>query len=816
MEGFFDEARRALRLLRRSKRFAVLAILSLGVAIALNTTMYSVLDAMIAPKLLIHEYERLFEAPYFGDYRGRVPVRERNREIREHLSFHAGVAGARYGFGGNTIERGGRLYEGRVLSITPEYFGVLGVQAAAGRLLSHSDVASQPLSVVLSERMWRRLFPERERFDTATILVNGEPRAVVGTLPYEADYPGAHTDAWQVAPAAAIPDMALTLFRLRPGVTPQQAEAELQGLNRRIIERSGDPPPHAGFRFRQWIRPQFRLWGFNLALVAAVAAVLLIACANLANLQLARGVARARELATRASLGASRAAIVRQLVIESGWLALGGLVLGVILTAWGITVVERSVPDTLAEYVTRPQTSWRVAVFAGLATLFCLLVVGLLPAIRLSRVDINSLLKSGAGTGQSRRARRQYAYLVVVEIALALSVLSGATLLGRAALSLHVEVPENYRSLATTFVQIRPVQGDVRTERAWSEFLVDRLERDSLVVAAATTTYGYPRRRAVSVDDPSGTPRSHAVPPGWSYQVVSPDFLRTMQLKILAGRDFAPGEFAEPHVIVDQPTARFLWPGEDPVGKLVKLDSPRVDAPWLRVIGVAQAPLRRSELRDDRLRSGDLRPMLRNIWVLNAHDTAIVQPVSPSSRLAGSYLHLVARTQGDGRRLPVVMRRVLSAVPGLGPVFPWTLEDQLGLRVMRERHDFIASLFLVFGLCSLALAALGVYSIVSHGVAQRTREFGVRVAVGADARDIRRLVLQEGNLLALSGIAVGLLVTAWSAGLLRAFLFSDYDRYDSPLFALTALFLFVVAWTASYIPARRATRIDPVEALRND
>lgn len=816
MEGFLDAAWRALRLLGRSKRFAVLAILSLGVAIALNTTMYSVLDAMIAPKLLIHEHERLFEAPYFGDYYRRVPVRERNREIREQLSFHAGLAGARYGFGGNTIERGSSLYEARVLSITPEYFGVLGVQASAGRLLSHADVASQPLSVVLSERMWRRLFPERERFDTASVLVNGEPRVVVGTLPYEADYPGAHTDVWQVAPAAAIPDMELTLVRLKQGVTPRQAEAELQGLNRRIIERSGDLPAHAGFRFRQWIKPQFRLWGFNLALVAAVAAVLLIACANLANLQLARGVSRARELATRASLGASRAAIVRQLVIESGWLAVGGLVLGVVLTAWGITVVERSVPDTLAEYVTRPQTSWRVAVFAGLATLFCLTVVGLLPAIRLSRVDINTLLKSGAGTGQSRRARRQYAYLVVVEIALALSVLSGATLLGRAALSLHVEVPENYRSLAATFVQIRPVQGDVRTERAWSELLVDRLERDSLVVAAATTTYGYPRRRAVSVDDPSGVPRAHPVPMGWSYQVVSPGFLRTMQLKILAGRDFAPGEFAEPHVIVDQPTARFLWPGEDPVGKLIKLDSPRVDAPWLRVIGVAQAPIRRSELRDDRLRSGDLRPMLRTIWVLNAHDTALVQPVSEASRMASSYLHLIARTRGDGRRLPVVMRRVLAAVPGLGPVFPRTLEDQLGLRVMRERHDFIASLFVVFGFCSLALAALGVYSIVSHGVAQRTREFGVRVAVGADARDIRRLVLQEGNLLALSGIAVGLLVTAWSAGLLRAFLFSDYDRYDSPLFALTALFLFLVAWTASYIPARRATRINPVEALRND
>lgn len=812
MESFLEEGWRALRLLRRSKRFAALAILSLGVAIALNTTMYSVLDAMINPKLTIHEPERLFEAPYFGDYRRRLPVRERNREIMEQLGFHAGAAGFGYGEAGfpygdgsNTIERGARLRSARVLTVTPNYFGLLGVRAIGGRLLAAGDETSD--AVVLSQRMWKHLFPERETFSPGPVLVDGQARTVVGVLPYEADYPGAYTDVWRVAPPAVVPNIPLRLFRLRDGVTPQQAEAELQGLNQRIIERTGDMPQHAGFRFRRWIQPQFANWGFNMALAGAVLAVLLIACANLANLQLARGVARTRELATRAAVGASRGALVRQLVMETGWLALGGLVLGGVLTFWGMRIVETSVPETLAEYVTRPQMSWRVLLFAVLTTVFSLGLVGFLPAIRLSRVDVGTLLKSGAGTGQSRRARRQYAGLVIVEVALALSVVAGAMLLTRAALTLHVDLPESYERLASAYVPIQPLPGDVRSRRDWSNYVVQHMLRDSGVVDAATVTYGYATRRAVSVDDPGGAPRVFPTPMGWGYQVVSPGILRTLQLQIIEGRDFSPGEFAEPQVIVDRATARHLWPGTSPIGQLIKLDSPRVDAPWMRVVGVADALFRRSEMMDER-RQRAIPPSLRGVYVLNAHDTAVA-----TKRVM---FQLVVRGRGDVRRLPVIMRRALATIPGALPTYPQTFADQLGFRVQRERHDFIASLFIVFAICSIALAGLGVYSIVSHSVAQRTREFGVRVAVGASASEIRSLVLREGNVLALSGIAIGLLITAWSAGLLRAFLFSDYDRYDSPLFALTALLLFVVAWTASYIPARRATRIDPVEALRND
>ena len=780
----------ALKVLRRNKRFALLAIVSLGVAIALNTTMYSVLDAMIRPKLTIRAPEQLHDMRYFGDYRRRVPIRERNQEVLEHLTFHAGAAGYSIS-SGVAVERGSQLRAAKVVSVTPNYLSLLGVRPSAGRLLSEGDVASTPGTVILSERMWEQLFPRQPWFDSASIQLNGQPRRVVGVLPYEADYPGAYTDAWQVAPAAQIPDMPLTLVRFRDGVTVEMARAELEVLNRRMVARSGDRLRHSGFRLLPWIQPPFRTWGFHMALVGAVLAVLLIACANLANLQLARGVARTRELATRTAVGATRGAIVRQLLTESALLAFGGLVLGALLTAWGMQLVTTSVPDTLAEYVTRPQMSWRVALFAGATTLFCLLTVGLLPAIKLSRVDVNSLLKSGAGTGQSRKARRQYAYLVVVEVALALAVLCASALLTRAALTLHYEIPAQYRQLAGSFTRIQPQPGDVRTRRAWSEYLIQKATAAPEFVTAATSSFGSPRRHAVSAEDPGGAPR--VVPaPTWGYEIVSPEYLRLMQLRIIKGRDFSPGEFAEPQVIVDQHTASFLWPGGDPIGKLVKLDSPHVRTAWLRVIGVAEAPLERWQIRDGDMHSSDPRPFLSNVWVLNAHDTALVLPAS-TPQSSGAFMDLIVRGTGEPERLPIVLGRALAGIPGVRVLRPQSFEDRLGSRTLREKHDFMAALFNIFGLCALALATLGVYAIISHGVAQRTREFGVRVAVGASAREIRALVLRDGIRLALLGIAVGLLITNQTAGTLRAFLFSDYDRYDSRVYALVALALLAVA-----------------------
>ncbi|MEX2179033.1 MAG: FtsX-like permease family protein [Gemmatimonadaceae bacterium] len=809
----------------RHKRFTALAVVSLGVAIALNTTMYSVLDTMIDPKIAMREPDRLISFRFYGDYRRLIPIHELNAAV-VGTTFHDGMIGSRGSYDDRIVEHGNRLREARVLSVTPTYFAVLGVRASAGRLLSARDLDQEVRPVVLSERLWRQLFPELDEFEPSSIFAGGEARVVVGLLPYEADFPQRYTDVWQLATRDELPELALSIARLKPGVSLAEARVELNTLKLRFAQRTGEFGRSVGFNARDLSRPPFRPWRFHWALIGSVVAVLLIACANLANLQLARGVARTRELATRAAVGATRRQIVGQLLAESAWLALAGLALGAILTAWGMRLVDASVPPTISDYVAHPQVSWRVLAFAVGATLFCLMLVGLAPALKLSRVDISDLLKSGAGTGKTRSARRQYGALVVIEVALALSLLSSASLLMTMAVQVRAyDLGHDYRGLVTTFVGVLPEgPADRRTKRDWSELLIRQALAVPSVTHAGTIARKGPPRRAMSVDDPGGAPIVYRTAAS-SYAVVSPDYFRTMRIPMVRGRDFSPGEFAEPLAIVSERTARCLWPGADPIGRLIKLDSAHTREPWLRVIGVAGST-RTSVNRDQdalerlamRCPGRDQVTSAGGVFVLNAADTAqIVVRVTRTGFRWGEFIELVARGPGDANRLSLALRRGLSALtPATTLGYPQSWAQATGIQALSDRQDFMASLFTVFAVLATALAALGVYAIIAHMVAQRAREFGIRIALGASAREIRELVIREGNVLTLLGIAVGLLVTWQSAAFLRAFLLSDWDRYDSRVFAVAALLLFAVAWLASFIPARRAMRISPTEALRNE
>lgn len=809
----------SLRLVLRHKRFAALAVLSLGVAIALNTTMYSVLDTMISPKLAMRAPEQLFEVRFFGDRRGIISIEDRNSALLDGTTFHEGMAGARWSYDERIVERGNRVREASVLNVTPSYFAVLGVRAIAGRLLSARDLGEPTRPVVLGERMWRQLFPDQDSFEPLPLFIGGKAAVVVGLLPYEADFPGAYTDVWQLAPPGQISGMPLWIARIRPGVTMAQVNAELKTLTLRFAERTGERGRGTGFRLSSLTKPPFRPYRFHWALIGAVVGVMLIACANLANLQLARGVARTRELATRATVGATRGTIVKQLLAESAWLAAGGLALGGLLTAWGMRIVNTSVPPEINDYVTHAQLSWRVLAFAVLATLICLMLVGLVPAIRLSRVNIHELIKSGAGTGKSRSGRRQYGVLVVVEVALALALLSSASLLMSMAVEVRTfDLGHDYKGLVHAIAVVRPDSSHpAETRRAWSDRLIQEVLSIPGVIGAATEASRSPAHRAISVDDPGGAPIVY--PTGmWGYNVVSPDYFRTMRIPMVKGRDFSPGEFAQPVAIIGEQTARCLFHGADPVGRLIKLDSAGGREPWLRIVGVAGRTQARfnadrpyKALLEHWCPSPGKTYINASVFVLNANDT---------THLSGTYsdfIELVVRGPADPRRLP---RQIYTGLAHLQPrvraQYPLTWEQRSGITALRARHDFIAALFTIFALLATGLAALGVYAIIAHTVAQRTREFGVRIAVEAGAREIRELVMREGNILSLLGIAAGLLVTWQFAGLLRAFLFSDWDRYDSRMFAIAAVVLFVTAWLASYIPARRAMRIDPTEALRNE
>jgi putative ABC transport system permease protein len=806
-----ERVRYSFRTLVRHKRFSALAIVSLSLAIALNTTMYSVLDALIDPKVAIREPKRLFSLSYFGDYRRRVLDQDKFEAMRT-LRFAEGMARSVSNYGmSNVVERGSSTRDARVKNIAPNYFALLGNQPSAGRLLSEADVYVEPRPIVMSERLWKQLFPERDTFDTATVLLDGQPRSVIGLLPYEGDFPGNYTDIWQLPPANA-PNFAITPFnivRLRPGVTLEQAQAELDVVAQRLAILGGESPRDVAFRMRPAMGEPFRFMRFHFALIGAVLAVLLVACFNLANLQLARGITRSRELATRAAIGASRSDIIAQLILESAWLAVAGLLLGLVLTIWGMKLVASSVPPSLSDFIVRPQTSWRLFAFAGLATVVCLGFIGLAPAIKLSRVDINELLKSGSGTGVSRKSRRQYGALVVVQIGLALALLVGAALLLRAAAALYgLDVSQHYNNIIQAWVRITPSgSGDRRTMGDVSADLVARARAVKTVADAATIVTAAPKKYFISLDDPGGTPKEIGTGM-YRYRIVSSSYLRTFQLKILKGRDFQEGEFAEQLVIVDDLTARYLWPGTNPIGQLIKMGDVRSNAPWLRVIGVVQ--YKNLWAVFDRVNPEERQaPRLGAIYVLNGADSTPV--------VKGAGMTLAVRGTTNLQHLAVVLQNTLNdEARGLRAAYVRRMFEILMIDKMREKQNFIAALFITFALLALGVAALGVYAIVSHTVSQRTREFGVRIALGAGEREIRQSVLQEGNVLALGGIALGLILAARAVVLLQGFLRSDEDRYDSWLFAVVAIVLFAVTLVASYIPARRAMRINPVEALRND
>lgn len=817
-----DRVRQSLRTLRRQKRFVATAVVCLGVAIALNTTMYSVLDALLKPRTEVQDPEQIVAITYFGDYKQIIPVADKHAAILA-AGFHSGMAATRAIWDDQIAERGSRVRDVQTLAVTPNWFRLMGLHASQGRLLDERDMDAAERPAVIGDRLWKQLFPEKESFEPGTIMVGGTGRRVVGVLSRNAGFPEIDVFQLPVAPYAQYMFSYGLVARLKPGATIDQARAEANVISERFRAMTGEGKD-AGWRILKREREFYGDWNFQYALIGSVVAVLLIACGNLANLQLARGVSRARELATRAAVGATRSDIVWQLVLESSWLALGGLVLGALLTWWGVGLIEHSVPRSVTDYIGYPSMNWRVMAVGVGVTVLSLALVGLLPALKLSRVDISELIKSGTGTGRSSAARRQYGILVIAEVALALACLCATGLLVRSAATVRkFDYSDDFRGVFYGYVLLPVQPTDTRTRRDMSDAVIQQALKADSVFMVATQSTGAPLRHAISVYDDAGQPVSLGAP-NWSYNIVSPDYFRAELLPIIKGRDFSAGEFSGMPMIVDSVAARSLWPGRDPIGQQVKLDSAHVSAPWYTVIGVT-SPRKRYFTTDADMAEFEAAAR-RNfpnrfrgqIYVLNSLDTARVAAPALSGQRRQSYMvRYVARSRGNPERAPMRLRaKLLELDPGARVGYPQSWDRATRIRYFLERHDFMATLFVVFSTCALALAAIGVYSIIAHMVAQRTREFGVRIAVGAGEKDIRQMVLKEGNVLTLTGIAVGLLITYKTAGWVRAFVFSDWDRYDSRVFALVAVILFGAAWLASYLPARRAMRINPVEALRNE
>jgi predicted permease len=456
-----QHVRLAARSFSRNPGFSVVAVLSLALAIALNTTMYSVIDALVNPKLEVTDPDRLYWLTIWGDYRQRVDERTRAALLRDGFNTYEGITLYRGPSGTSrqvAIEHGRHYAQGSVAVVAPNFFTVLGARPISGRAFVDADLNAESQPVVITDALAASLFPDESPIGQI-IDIDGNPTPVIGVVSRAAHLPERSADVFRLLPPGTpLSSIQSNVVRLPKGTPVEVADKQLHVLSARFAAQLGVQPNDVWFQLSAMKRPQFRFRNFHWALIAAVVAVLLVACANLANLQLARGIGRSRELAVRAALGASRADIVAQLVLESAMLAGAGLILGTVLTFWGVGLLSSRVPPSVSSYITAPETNWRVLVCAVVASIVCIMLVGLVPAIRVSRVDPNDLLKSGAGTGASRKNRREYGVMVIAEIGLSLALLSGAAVVVRSAMRLNaVEIGYDVEPLSSAWMRLSGV-----------------------------------------------------------------------------------------------------------------------------------------------------------------------------------------------------------------------------------------------------------------------------------------------------------------------------------------------------------------------
>jgi putative ABC transport system permease protein len=654
---------------------------------------------------------------------------------------------------------------------------------------------------VISFRLWNRLFNGRPLSDGLTIDLARTRYTVIGVMPRGVHFPWGGTDVW--FPLDAMPaDPSVrrsgvwSVFHLKDGVSVDRVRSEMDIIAARLTAQYTPQRPltaHVTVGGTASGPPA----NFSDFIAVTVAMVLIIACANLATMLIARGMARRRETAIRLALGAARRDVMRGVLCECGIIVGAGVTLGVLVTWWALYVLPHfTIPSVPQIGDLMPVPSWRVFAFALAASIATILVAGAWPALRAAKTDPAEPMKEGAGT-TTGQVRDRYNPLIVVEVALSTTLLMTSGLFAIVAIRLATfDFRYAAKQLVTADVQLRGKSDDGAAARFYNDLVV-RAGHIPHTRSAATRHWGTPDGRIIFAEQGKA---GESWMNSKDYAIVSPDYFRTLGISVLRGRDFAPGDArgALPVAVVDEQTASRLWPDvPDPVGRMLKLGRKESNAPWLRVIGVAQ--------------SIDYVPP----EVLTFPPQPIVYVVLPNDQWRDRLLFV--RSDGvnaDRGRTALVssLRREIESVmptPGGVDVRPW-LDD---LENKREADGFLASVFAAFAGFGLVLCAVGLYGVLAYTVSRRLREFAVRIALGARRRDVIRLVLHDAAVTALAGVGIGAFFALW----ITHSIIDDLTGF--PYAAVTALvgaesILLAAAFLASLGPVRRAATADPVEVLR--
>ena len=809
MTSPFQDASHAIRSLRKRPGFAIAAIVTLTVGIGANVTVFSIVNAMLLRPLpfgersdrvvTVHSTHRM-QSEDWGWGASELSYRDL-LDLRAATAFEGLAAYVARNFTLAGEDSAERVQGG---SVTPDLFAVLGVEPMLGRTFLAEEAAAPGLEsvVILTHGLWQRRYGADPNIIGRGVIINDRARTVVGVMPPNFKFPE-RDELYLPLRGDEAPRSARNvnvIGALKRGVSIEQAHSELAAIAQRL--EATYPESNRGFGVRILPFRESQIGNneraLSVALMAAVAFVLLIACANLANLWLVRGAARQREVAVRAAMGATRARLIAHVLAETIVLSLAGAALGVLASQWSVDFIRQSFPEELP-YWMRFDLDIRILLFAVAIALFTALVTGMLPAFRAARASLSHDLKDNSrSVSLSPAAQRVQGGLAVAQVALCLALLVGANLMIRSFLALqNADLGFDHRPVLTARAYLAgDAFDDVRARGAFYAQAVDALRALSGVVAAAATT-------SIPGDDGGGSVRvvidgqsSAEQDLAGSSIGITPELFDALNLPLLAGRTFSAAEAVDPEarvVVLNERLANRLWPGESALDRRVGVRG-STSITWFRVVGVAP-DVQYEEVGEE-----------TGLSQLNLY---VPYAVSGARTMA-----FIIHAQGSPATLTQPVRDALKQLHAGLPLY------ELMAMTERRRYTtweqrFFGQMMGAFAAIALLLACVGVYALLSYAARRRTQEIGVRLALGARPADVVWLFVRQGSVIGVCGLAVGMLLAIAVARTLSGSLWG-VEVFDLPLFGGIGAALLVVVLLASYWPARRASRTDPIAALRAD
>jgi len=809
LEDLLQDLRYAARTLRKSSGFAAVAILTLALGIGANTAIFSLVNGVLLRPLPYAQPDRLVGTTQYYPKGPMVVMRQQGRTmelvgVSDNKEFNLTGSGDPVRLIGN--------------SVAADFFSMLGAQPAMGRTFHDGeDQPDKDRAVILSHALWEHRFNADPNIVGKWITLEGEGREIVGVMPADFRFPSPKTELW--VPLHLDPrntgdywgDSYMALIgRLRPGATLEQARAELKTMRPLVLAAYAWRMPDNSFADSSIVSLEEAIVGDArgklLILLGAVSFLLLIACANVANLLLARATTREKEVAVRVALGASRWRILRQLITESVLLSLLGGALGLGVAVGGLSILKATLPPDTPRLVD-VALDGQVLGFTALLAILTGVIFGLVPALGASKVDMTATLKSGGQRSATTGNHRASNMLVVGEVAVSMILVIAAGLLVKSLWILSSTSP-GFRPERVVTARITPNESFCEVSGRCLAFYNELLERARALpgVRDVAAVNGLPLGGGAEifpiVVEAKPTPEGAHLPMFWE-KIITPDYLSIMNIPLLRGRGFSDADAApeaQAVVIVSKSTAEHFWPGKDAVGEHIRAKwEPNV---WRTVVGVV------GDVREYNIRSDSAS------WI----DGVMYAPYGPHAiRGSGAdappaQMTLVIETAGEQVQIASELKNTVASVnhdvpvSQISPLKSWVAE------AMAEPRS-TSALFAVFAALALLLGAVGIYGVISYSVAQRTREIGIRMALGARRQEVLLLVVGQGAKLALAGVGIGivggLMLTRLMSGLLYGVHATDPVTYGE-----VAILLMLVALAACFIPARRAMRVDPMVALR--